>query len=81
MKERSGTRRSRAGKTGLEKNEEMTETIWGLYPDTHVPPDSYRRAKGQCWLVLPINRHLDPVALPAGLHLPQAVLTKQTTPL
>lgn len=32
-------------------------------------------------VVLSINKHLDPVALPAGLRLPQAVLTKQTSPL
>lgn len=73
--------RAEQEKQEREKKEETKETIWGLYPDTDVPPDSYRKAKGQCRLVLSINRHLDLVALPAGLRLPQAVLTKQTSPL
>lgn len=37
------------------------------------------REKGQCRLVLSVKKHLDPVALPAGFHRPQAVLTKQTS--
>lgn len=80
MKELNETRRSRAGKTEEGKKRKKQETIWRLYPDVDVPPDSYRRATGQCRLVLSINRHLDLLALPAGLRLPQAVLTKQTYP-
>lgn len=81
MKERNGTRRSRTGKTEEGKTKETKETIWVLYPDADVPPGSYRRATGQCRLVLSINKHLELVALPAGLRLPQAVFTKQTSPL
>lgn len=81
MKERNATTTRRTGKTGVEKKGKKRETIWGLHPDIDVPPDSNRRAKGQCRLVLSINRHLDLVALTAGLRLPQAVLTKQTSPL
>jgi len=80
MKERNGTRRTRAGKTGEGGKKETKEAIWRLNPDVDVPPDSYRRATGQCRLVLSINRHLDLLALPAGLRLLQAVLTKQTSP-
>lgn len=81
MKERSGTRRSRAWKTQEEQKGEAKETIQGFNPDGDVPSDSHRRAGGQCRLVLSISRHLDPVTLPAGLHLPQGVHTKQTSPL
>ncbi len=79
MKERSGTRRSRARKTWKEQKGEAKETIQWFNPDGDVPSDSHRRAGGQCRLVLSISRHLDPVALPAGLRLPQAVHTKQTS--
>lgn len=67
--------RTRARKIGEEQKGEVKETIQGF----NSGGDSYRRAEGQCRLVLSISRHLDPVALPAGLRLPQAVLTKQTS--